>query len=99
MDNLTHSIVGVMLSRAGLNRLTPRAGWIMLLAANIPDIDVISAAAGADSYFRYHRWMTHAAVALPIMAILPVLAAALVFRQKLPWARAWIASLTGVASH
>ena len=50
MDNLTHTAVGLFLNRAGLGRDVPHAGWILLLAANIPDIDIVSAAGGALSY-------------------------------------------------
>ena len=39
MDNITHSLTGLMLSRAGLNRISPEATWVLLLAANAPDID------------------------------------------------------------
>jgi hypothetical protein len=42
--------VGLALSRAGLNRLTPQATAILLLAANAPDIDVVSAAGGSLAY-------------------------------------------------
>ena len=40
MDNLTHSLTGLMLSRAGLNRFYPRATLVLVIAANIPDIDI-----------------------------------------------------------
>jgi inner membrane protein len=99
MDNLTHSLTGLMMSRAGLNKVVPRAGGLLLLAVNVPDIDVISGLAGKGAYLHYHRWMTHALVMLPVMAIVPVLAMRFLFRQKLPWLRAWLVSLIGVASH
>ena len=41
MDNLTHTLTGVLLARAGLNRLTPRAMLIVIIAANVPDFDVV----------------------------------------------------------
>ena len=41
MDNLTHTLTGLALSRAGLNRYYARAGLVLMLAANAPDIDVI----------------------------------------------------------
>src|SRR5687767_1942277 len=99
MDNLTHSLTGLMLSRAGLNKAVPRASWLLLMAANAPDVDVISMIGGAGTYLQYHRWMTHALVMLPVIAILPVLAMRFLFRQRLPWLRAWTVSLIGVASH
>ena len=72
MDNLTHTAIGLFLSRAGLNRLTPLATPILLLAANAPDIDILSVAGGSLSYLHYHRPLTHSLVAMPIMALLPV---------------------------
>ena len=99
MDNLTHSLVGVMLSRAGLNKGLPRAGWLLLMAANAPDVDVITAVAGAGVYFEHHRAITHALIGIPFVAVLPVLVMRYVFRQPLPWVRAWIVSLIAVASH
>ena len=99
MDNLTHTLTGVLLARAGLSRLTPRAAWIAALGANIPDIDVVSLAAGPSAYFMYHRWATHAIVFAPLMALLPVIAVAAATRTKLPWFKAWLVALVAVASH
>jgi inner membrane protein len=99
MDNLTHTLTGLMLSRAGLNRLAPRASWLMILATNTPDIDVISMAGGAHTYLEHHRGITHSLILMPVMAMLPVLAMRYLFRQRLNWVRAYAASLIGVASH
>ena len=60
MDNLTHSLVGWMLSRAGIDRKIPRAAPLMIVAANIPDLDVVSLAGGPLSYLTWHRSYTHA---------------------------------------
>jgi inner membrane protein len=100
MDNLTHSLTGLMLARAGLDRFTPRATLILMLAANAPDIDVVSLMAGADKYLHYHRWLTHAIVLAPVMALLPVLIA-WIFRRnhKIRWLPAYLISLIGVATH
>jgi inner membrane protein len=99
MDNLTHSLVGVMLSRAGLSKAVPRASLLLLMAANAPDIDVVSAVGGAGTYFEHHRGITHALIAMPAVAFLPVLVMRWVFRKPAPWLRAWIVSLIGIASH
>ena len=37
MDNLTHSLVGALLSQAGLKKLTGRATAALVIAANLPD--------------------------------------------------------------
>jgi inner membrane protein len=99
MDNLTHSLTGALLARAGLGRLSPRGVWIAVIAANVPDIDVVSLAGGGSAYMIYHRWATHALIALPVMAMVPVLLVALFSRTKLPWFKAWVLSLICVASH
>lgn len=86
-----------MLARAGLNRLTPRAAGLLVLAANIPDIDVAAAFGGSLNYLHWHRHITHSIAALPILALLPVCVTRLFGR--LPWKRAWSASLIAVATH
>lgn len=100
MDNLTHSLTGLMLSRAGLSRFHPRAAWLLFLSANAPDADAISALGGAGVYFTYHRWMTHALIALPVVALIPVVVVRLLFRKHpFRWGPAYALSLIGVASH
>jgi inner membrane protein len=99
VDNITHSLVGVALSRAGLNRLTPRATWILLLAANAPDIDVVSAFGGSLNYLHYHRHITHSLVALPLLPLLCLLVVRVVSRKPLVWKGAYLIALAGVASH
>ena len=99
MDQLTHTATGLFLSRAGLDRLTPYAGPILMLAANAPDMDVVAGFGGALNYLNYHRHLTHAVAMLPLMALLPVLAVRLVARRPLRWAGAYLISAIGVASH
>ncbi len=94
MDNLTHTLTGLMLSRAGLHRLTPRASLILMLAANAPDIDVVSLLGGMEVHLDWHRGFTHGLPSLPLMAALPVLAAGM---WRIPGA--WLASCLGVISH
>ncbi len=99
MDNLTHSLTGLMLSRAGLNRWYPRASLLLVLAANIPDIDILSLTRGQLSYFEQHRGITHSIAAMPLMALLPVLVVCAIGRTMRGWAAAWALSIAGVASH
>lgn len=99
MDNITHSLVGVMLARVGLNRLSPRATLLLLLAANVPDADIITLAGGTTTYMEHHRGWSHAILLLPLIAMLPVLLVRLLEKQPVSMVRAWIASMVGVASH
>jgi inner membrane protein len=99
LDNLTHSLTGIFLSRAGLDRLTPHASWILLLAANAPDVDIVSAFGGSLTFLHYHRHLTHALVALPVLPLLVVLVVRAVSRKPLNWLGAYLVALLGVASH
>jgi len=99
VDPLTHTLTGVFLSRAGLDRFTPRATWILLLAANAPDIDVVSAFGGSLNYLHYHRHLTHSLVALPILPLLCVLLVRGVSRKPVHWLGAYSIAFIGVSSH
>jgi membrane-bound metal-dependent hydrolase YbcI (DUF457 family) len=99
MDPLTHTATGLFLSRAGLNRWTPQATPILLLAANAPDIDIVTLSGGSLNYLHWHRNITHSLVAMPLMALLPVVLVRLVGRKPFPWGGAFAAALAGVASH
>lgn len=99
MDNLTHTAIGLFLSRAGLNRWTPLATPILLLAANAPDIDVVTLAAGPLPYLHYHRHLTHSLIAMPVLAAAAVLLVRLAWRKPVRWSGALAAALIGVASH
>jgi inner membrane protein len=99
MDNVTHTLTGFALSRAGMNRIAPHAGLILMLAANAPDLDIVTAAGGSLSYLNWHRDVTHSILAIPLVAILPVLVARLVARRPIPWLRCYLVSLAGAATH
>ncbi|HEX3681185.1 MAG TPA: metal-dependent hydrolase [Bryobacteraceae bacterium] len=99
MDNITHSLTGLALARAGLNRLCPRATLLLILSANAPDADIVSLAGGQLKHLEIHRGYTHSLIGLPFMAALSVLVVAAIFRHKLPWARAFLLCCLGVASH
>lgn len=99
MDNITHSLTGFALSRAGLNRVSPRAVVLLLLSANAPDIDIVAAFGGAFRYLEVHRGYTHSLLGLPFMAALSVLVTAAIYRERLPWLKAWLLCCAGVGSH
>ncbi|MBV8819014.1 MAG: metal-dependent hydrolase [Acidobacteriaceae bacterium] len=87
------------MSRAGLNRFSPHATVLLVLSANAPDVDIIAAVRGGLAYLEAHRGYSHSLLCLPLMSLLPVLVVAAVFRQPLPWVKAWCLSAIGVASH
>lgn len=74
MDNLTHSLVGVALAKSGLERLSPYATAVCIMAANAPDADVITRIWGRWFSLEHHRGITHSIVGvIAIGFILPVL--------------------------
>jgi inner membrane protein len=99
VDNVTHTLTGLALSRAGLNRFCPYGTLLMILAANVPDIDMVSLFHGRLTSLEIHRGYTHSLICLPLMALLPVALTALITRRRLPWKTAWILSCLGVTSH
>jgi len=99
LDNLTHSLVGLFLARAGFRRVTPRGTAIMVLAANAPDFDVVSWLGGSAAYIHWHRNITHSLIAMPVMALLAVALVRLFGRRQVRWLNGWWIALIGVASH
>lgn len=99
MENLTHSLVGLFLARAGLKRVTPRGTAILVLAANAPDIDAVSWFRGSTAYIHWHRNITHSLIALPVMALLSVAIVRLAGREPVRWLQAWVVAMVAVASH
>lgn len=105
MDNLTHSLIGAILGRAGLKRLTPRAMPALILSANLPDIDSFVAPLFGIDALGEHRGFTHGIGGL---AVMPFVAAAIIllWEKLLPgkeWsvkpARLLLAGFLGTLSH
>lgn len=88
-----------MLSRAGLGSKIPKGPLLLILAANAPDIDVVSLLSGATAYFHYHRYYTHALAMVPVMAALVTAAVGIFNRSGFPWVRAYIAALIACLTH
>lgn len=71
MDNLTHSLVGLAAAKAGLEKLSPGATAVCLLAANAPDADVVVLLfADRWTFLQYHRHITHSLLGVLILALL-----------------------------
>ncbi len=69
MDNLTHTLVGIALSRAGGSRLGPYATGLLVLACNAPDIDVVARLGSGATFLANHRGITHALLVAPLLAV------------------------------
>ena len=74
MDNLTHSLVGLAAAKAGLERWSPMATAVCVLASNAPDIDILAIFGGRWFYLHNHRGLTHSIIGTLALALLiPVL--------------------------
>jgi inner membrane protein len=70
MDNLTHSLVGLAAAKAGLERLSPGATVVCVLAANAPDADILAVLGGRWFYLHNHRGLTHSIIGTLTLALL-----------------------------
>jgi inner membrane protein len=75
MDPLTHTLTGAALARTRWATGVPYAGWTLVLAANLPDIDVAAYAGGSDVALWWRRGLTHGPLGLLFLP--PVLVALL----------------------
>lgn len=76
MDNLTHTLTGIAISQTGLNRKTRFATIALILAANGPDIDIVTRFRGTATYLKDHRGLTHSILGI---FVLGAVAAGLVY--------------------
>jgi inner membrane protein len=111
VDNLCHTLVGAALGEAGLKRRTRYGNAALMIAANLPDIDVLAFLSADVNPISFRRGWTHGVVA---QVALPVALAAIMWaggrlaagRGRPPGGRpplhfGWLLllSLAGVYSH
>src|SRR6266545_1809188 len=69
MDNLTHSLVGLAAAKAGLEKLSPGATTLCVLAANSPDADIVALIFGRWVFLQQHRGISHSIVGVCLLAL------------------------------
>lgn len=87
MDNLTHSLSGLVTARlVPARNLSMRSRYIAgALAANFPDLDIVLAPVSSELYLMHHRGETHSLVLLPLWAFLLSWLFAKMFRSPGGW--------------
>src|SRR5262245_4278676 len=75
MDNVCHTLIGAALGEAGLKKWTRYSTATLMIASNLPDIDVAVLATSVPSV-TFRRGWTHGVVG---QALLPIALAGLVF--------------------
>jgi len=106
MDNICHTLVGAALGEAGLKRRTRLGNATLMIAANLPDIDVLVFASNTPSV-AFRRGWTHGVLA---QVVLPVILTGIMFglahlrrrpREDAPVSVPWLFALSviGIYSH
>jgi len=70
MDPLCHTLVGATLGCTGLQRTTAYSRLTLVVAANLPDIDVVAHFMDGTASYAFRRGITHG---IPALIILPFL--------------------------
>jgi inner membrane protein len=103
VDNIAHGLTGTLIGYCGFRQ---RGGaesgrtalWTCIAAAEFPDVDVVLGFFGNETFFRWHRSVTHSAVMMPFWAAL----LAWVFWElsdRKSFRLLWWAAVAGIASH
>jgi inner membrane protein len=99
VDNLCHTLVGAACGEAGLKRRTALGNVTLMIAANLPDVDVLVFATAMPSV-AFRRGWTHGVLA---QLLLPVMLAAVMTaigrRSAARFAPLLLLSYVGVLSH
>ena len=103
VDNIAHGLTGALIGYCGFRQRggseSGRAAlWTCIAAAEFPDIDIVMAYFGGDTYLRWHRSFTHSAIMLPFWAALIAWAFWELSGRK-SFRLLWWASVAGIASH
>jgi len=71
MDPFTHSLVGLTAAKAGLERLSPWAMTVCVVAANSPDSDIlVGLTTDRWNYLHHHRGITHSIIGVIALALI-----------------------------
>lgn len=109
MENLTHSLVGLTLAKAGLERLSPFATTVCVVSANAADADIVTLLFGDRwTFLEHHRGITHSIIGTIGTGLLVALLA-FGLERIIGWARGrstrirlpglLVASLAAAATH
>lgn len=106
MDNVCHTLAGAAFGRAGLARRTQLGSVTLMLAANIPDLDVLVFATSTPAV-AFRRGWTHGVLAQALLPVALALVMTLIGRLRRhdqsgpPLSLPWLVALSyvGVLSH
>ena len=90
MDNFCHTLVGAAFGEAGLKRRTRFGNPTLMIAANLPDLDVLSFLVGTADPISFRRGWTHGVYA---QLALPLLFAGVMYAIGRLWPRRGVADV------
>ncbi len=96
MFNSTHTLVGLAAARTGLNRWVSGAAITAVIAANLPDIDIVTGFLGTTTYLQYHRGITHTFVGVPLLS---AILAVLMYPLSGNFFKTYVVALIAIATH
>ncbi len=70
MDNITHTLTGIALSQSFFRRRTRFATAGLVIASNLPDIDLAWSFGPEARYLHYHRGITHSVLGVVVLGAL-----------------------------
>ncbi len=83
MDNVTHTLIGLSLAKAGLGNNTPLAVPALFIGANLPDVEIVWQL-GRSSFLESHRGLSHTPLGIVGLSFLLAAALWLYHRFKQP---------------
>jgi inner membrane protein len=70
MDPFAHTLFGAALAETGLRHTTRHATAVLLIGANLPDIDILAQFWGSDAALYARRGWTHGVLAMVVLPLL-----------------------------
>lgn len=99
MEWLTFFLLAVLLDRAGLNRLCPRAWLAVLLASLAPDLDRASRLISAEAYLHYAHAALHSVITAPVLLAVVAFLVHRISHNACSWPRALCLGAVGLSAH
>ncbi len=101
MDNIAHSLSAIVARDASPKRFFGSKVFLLIsiLAANLPDIDILFIIGGAEAYYKYHRGFTHSFFLIPVWGIIAALVGYYLSKKTLPLNVSWLWFSGFVALH
>lgn len=96
MFNSTHTLVGLAIARTGAGRWVRYGTATAVIAANLPDIDILTSFWGTAAYLDHHRGITQSIAGIPFFALL--LACAMYFFSG-NFGKTYAIALIAMATH